>query len=129
MFGAGYKDYGRMRGAPSLAFRASAMRGYEESMRQYMHLLVEQLGVLAKNKACDGRSDTVGQDEVMVDIVRWLNFSTFDIIGKLVYGGEPFGCLRRQEFHPWVALIFTWVEAAAVYSSIRVYAPLARLLI
>ena len=129
LFGASRKDHGRMRGAISLAFRASAMRGYEENMRQYVHLLVEQLGVLAKDEACDGRSDRVDQDEVTVDIVRWLNFTAFDIIGNLIYGGEPFACLRRKEFHPWVQLIFTWIKAAAIFSSIRHYTPLDRLLV
>lgn len=129
IFGAGRKDHGRIRGAVSLAFRASALRGYEEKIRQYVDLLVEQLGGLTKDKACDGTSDRVHQDEVTVDIVRWLNFTAFDIIGNLIYGGEPFGCLRRKEFHSWVELIFSWLEAAAIFFSIQFYPPLDRLLI
>lgn len=129
IFGAGRKDHGRIRGAISLAFRVSALRGYEENIRQYVDLLVEQLGGLTKEKAGDGTSDRVYQDEVTVDIVRWLNFTAFDIIGNLVYGGEPFGCLRRKEYHSWVQLIFTWVEAAAIFFSIRFYSPLDHLLI
>ena len=123
-FAVGYKDHARIRGAVSLAFRASAMGGNEENMRRYVHLLLEQLGLMAKNKACDGRPDRVDQDEFTVDIVRWLNFTAFDIIGNLVYGGEPFGCLRRKEFHPWVELIFTWVETVSKLSAIRFYTPL-----
>lgn len=82
----------------------------------------------AKNKSCDERSDRVGQDEVTVDIVRWLNFTSFDIIGNIVYGGEPFGCLRRKDFHPWVVLLCTWVQTATILYSIRFYTPLDRLL-
>lgn len=129
IFGASRKDHGRIRGAVSLAFRASALRGYEEKIRQYVDLLVEQLGGLTKDKACDGTSDRVHQDEVTVDIVRWLDFIAFDIIGNLIYGGEPFGCLRRKEFHSWVELIFSWLEATAIFFSIQFYLPLDRLLI
>ena len=129
LFGADHKDYVRIRGAVSLAFRASAMKVYEDNMRRYVHLLLEQLGLVAKNKASDGRPERVGQDEATVDIVRWLNFTAFDIIGNFVYGGEPFGCLRRKEYHPWVELICTWVKAAAIFSSIRFYTPLDRVLV
>lgn len=129
VLGASTKDHAHMRGVLSPAFRPSAMKGYEENMRRYMYLLVEQLDVLAKNKACDGRSNVVVQDEATVDIVRWLNFTTFDMAGNIVYGGEPFGCLRREEFHPWVQLIFTWLKAAAVFFSLRFYTPMDRVLL
>lgn len=126
---ANHEDHLRIRGAMSLAFRASAIRGYEENMRWYVHLLLEQLELLAKkSKACDGVSDGAGQDEVTVEIVRWINFTAFDVIGNFIYGGEPFGCLRRKDFHPWVVLIFTWLEAAAIFTSIRYYTPLDHIL-
>lgn len=128
VFGAGHDDHARIRGAVIPAFRASAIQGYEEKLRAYVDLLMEQLGVLTKNKACGGRFDRVGQDEVVVDIIRWLNFTTFDIIGNFVYGGEPFGCLKRGEFHPWVGLIFVWLEALALAVSIQFYTPLDRVL-
>lgn len=128
MMGASPGDHGRMREALNPAFRASAIRGYEKNMRLYMRLLVEQLGVVAKNKLSDGRFNKV-QEEVPVDIVRWLNFTAFDVVGNIVYGGEPFGCLRRREFHPWLGLIFAWLEAAALFVAVRHYAPLGRLLL
>lgn len=128
MMGASPGDHGRMRKALNPAFQASAIRGYEKNMRLYMRLLVEQLGVVAKNKLSDGRFNKV-QEEVPVDIVRWLNFTAFDVVGNIVYGGEPFGCLRRREFHPWLGLIFAWLEAAALFVAVRHYAPLDRLLL
>ena len=128
IFGAGHTDHVRIRGAVSLAFRASAIRGYEENMSRYVHLLLEQLRLLAKSKVFDGRSDRVGQDEVTVDIVRWLDFTAFDIIGNLVYGDEPFGCLRRKEYHPWVELICSYSKTTVIFSAIRFYTPLDRVL-
>lgn len=128
ILGAGPDAHARMRRILSPAFRSSAVRSYEESMRRYVHLLVERLGFLDKNEACTEKSDAVGRHEAIVDIVRWLNFVSFDMAGNLVYGGDPFGCLRRSEFHPWVGLICSWVKAAAISFSVRFYSPLDHVL-
>lgn len=66
-----YEDHARIRGATIPAFRASAIKDHEDKIRWYVHLLVEQLGEVAKNKACDGQFDSVGQDEVTVDIFEF----------------------------------------------------------
>ena len=123
------EDHARMRGVLSPAFRVKAMRDCEGNMMEYVHLMMERLGLVEKNKARKGESEVACQDEVTVDIVRWLNFTTFDIIGNFVYGGEPFGCLRRGEFHPWVEMIFTWLESAVVFFSIRYYTSLSSVLL
>ncbi|KAK1954620.1 cytochrome P450 [Colletotrichum sublineola] len=34
-----------------------------------------------------------------VDVVKWFNYTTFDIIGDLSFG-EPFGCLDDETYHP-----------------------------
>lgn len=125
---AGNDAHARMRKVLSPAFRPSAVRSYEETMRRYVYLLVERLGILDTNKACAEKSDAVGRHETIVDIVHWLNFVCFDMAGNLVYGGDPFGCLRRSELHPWVGLICGWVKAAAIAFSVRFYAPLDRVL-
>lgn len=41
----------------------------------------------------------------MTDIVRWYNFTTFDIVGDLCFG-KSFGALSTQEYHSWVNNIF-----------------------
>lgn len=128
LFGVTHRDNARIRGAISIALRASGRRGYEENIGRHAHLLLEQLGLMAKDNACDGRPDSMAREEITVDIVRWLNFTAFDIAGNLIYGGEPFGCLRRKAFHPWVELIFTWFETAIKLCSIRYYTPLDRVL-
>ena len=129
IFGAGHKNRARVRGAVSLALRASATGGYEENIRRYVHLLLEQLGLMAKNKAYDGGPNRMDPNEVTVDIVRWLNFTAFDIAGNVIYGEEPFGCLRRKEFHPWLEFVFNWMEIVAKLSSIGFYSPLDQVLI
>lgn len=57
---------------------------------------------------------TVGK----IDISRWFKLCTFDIIGNLAFG-EPFGCLQKGEYHPWVALLFAFARDATYYSSIQ----------
>ena len=123
------EGHARMRGVLSPAFRVNAMRDWEGNMMQYVYLLMERLGLMEKNKASKGESEVAGQDKVTVDIVRWLNFATFDIIGNFVYGGEPFGCLRRGGFHPWVEMIFTWLESAGLFFSICYYTSLSSVLL
>ncbi|KAF4981201.1 hypothetical protein FDECE_17731 [Fusarium decemcellulare] len=40
-----------------------------------------------------------------VDLAAWFNYLTFDVIGDLSFG-EPFGCLKESNYHPWVKAIF-----------------------
>lgn len=46
----------------------------------------------------------------IIDIVRWYNFTTFDLIGDLAFG-EPFGCLRDGILHPWIQMVFAFVKS------------------
>ena len=55
------------------------------------------------------------------NMVNWLNFTTFDIIGDLAFG-EPFGCLESGQFHFWVSLIFEAVKAGAMEQATRRFA-------
>jgi cytochrome P450 len=40
-----------------------------------------------------------------IDLGQWYNFTTFDIIGDLVFG-ESFHCLESGQYNPWIAHIF-----------------------
>lgn len=53
-----------------------------------------------------------------VDIERWFNFTTFDVIGDLAFG-EPFGCLEDGTYHPWVDIIFKSIKNMAFLNSSR----------
>lgn len=90
VFQVGHDDHARICRVVIFAFWTSAIKGYKKKLRMYVDLLIEQLGVLTKNKACNRRFDMVGQDKIMVNIIHWLNFTTFDIIVNFVYGGEHF---------------------------------------
>ncbi|KAF5963416.1 Isotrichodermin C-15 hydroxylase [Fusarium coicis] len=92
-------DHSRMRRLLSHAFSEKALRNQEDLMKIHIDLLITRL----KSKANNGE---------VVDMVRWYNYCTFDLIGDLAFG-EPFGCLKDGEYHPWVSMIFSGVKSAA----------------
>jgi hypothetical protein len=77
-----------------------ALLEQEDIVRGYVDTFVEKLGKKADN-------------ETQFNLVDWLNFTTFDIIGDLAFG-EPFGCLKNEKFHDWVALIFETIKIGAI---------------
>ncbi|KOC07833.1 cytochrome P450 monooxygenase [Aspergillus flavus AF70] len=54
----------------------------------------------------------------VVDMVRWFNFTSFDILGDLAFG-ESFGCLGSGLMHPWIELIFTSIKSVMDMQIIR----------
>ena len=89
-------DHRRIRRLLAHAFSEQALRGQGDIVKQYIDLFITQL----KERAERGE---------LVDMVRWYNFTTFDIIGDLAFG-EPFGCLQSGGYHPWVAMIFDTIK-------------------
>jgi cytochrome P450 len=97
-------DHSRLRRVLAHAFSDKAIREQEPLVRKHVDVLMQQL---AKNS-------TKGD----VDMSKWLNWTTFDIIGDLAFG-EPFGCLEDGDYHPWVSLIFDTVQAVSVMGAIK----------
>jgi cytochrome P450 len=96
------------------AFSERALRGQEDIMKRYMDLLITKLrGHASKGEA--------------VDLVKWYNFTTFDIIGNLSFG-EDFGCLDSGGYHPWVAMIFGSFKLSNYNQAIKRLPRLAPLL-
>lgn len=89
-------DHSRMRRNLAHAFSDKALRDQEILLQQYVDLLVHRLGEqAAANKP--------------IDMARWYNFTTFDIIADLTFG-EPLYCLRDSEYHSWVKMVFASVK-------------------
>jgi cytochrome P450 len=84
--------------------------------------LVEQEGIIQEyvDKYISNLKRRSANDEAF-NMVNWLNFTTFDIIGDLAFG-EPFGCLEGGEFHFWVELIFETIKAGAIEQATRQFA-------
>ena len=68
-----------------------------------------------------GNFEQFAKSGEVVDIVKWFNFITFDVIGDLSFG-ESFGCLERGDFHFWITLIFEAVKAGAIEQATRRFA-------
>lgn len=94
--------HGRYRRSLSHGFSEGSLQKQEPIIKGYIDLLITRL-----------REQTTNHDgSAMVDMVRWYNFTTFDIIGDLAFG-ESFGCLDTSQYHFWVAVIFSHFRTAA----------------
>lgn len=89
------------------AFSDAVMHEQEETINQYVQLLVDRV----QEHASSGKE---------MNIVEWLNFTTFDIIGDLTFG-ESFGSLASSNYHPWVLSIFQGVKADSFLRACRQY--------
>ncbi|KAF2625088.1 cytochrome P450 monooxygenase-like protein [Macroventuria anomochaeta] len=85
-------DHSRLRRNLSHAFSDKALRSQEPLIMSYVDLLIHKLSQHAEK----GMS---------VDIMRWYNYTTFDIIADLSFG-EPLYCLRDSGYHMWVNMVF-----------------------
>ncbi|KAM6529442.1 hypothetical protein FALCPG4_007578 [Fusarium falciforme] len=105
MIAANREDHGRMRKVLSHGFSAQAMLAQQPLIQNYVTMLIKKLKAASKT----------GEAQEMT---AWYNWTTFDIIGDLSFG-EPFGCLEKTYYHPWVALIFDHIKGTALLAAIR----------
>ncbi|CAG9996248.1 unnamed protein product [Clonostachys byssicola] len=104
----------RLRRPLAHAFSEKALRDQDPLIKIYIDTLVEGL----RDKATKGEA---------VDACAWLNWTTFDLMGELSFG-EPFDCLKKQRFDPWVEIIFDTVRATAIMGGLRRYPGLQTLI-
>src|ERR1700753_1497845 len=101
-------NHSRQRRALAYPFSQKALMEQEYIVQGYVDMFIEKLGA---------KSDK----ESMVNLVDYLNYTTFDIIGDLAFG-EPFGCLEDEMFHDWVSLIFETIKVGALEQATRRFA-------
>lgn len=109
-----HADHARIRRQLSHAFSERALREQEELITSYINLFIEKLAETAENGA-------------KVDMVKWYNFATFDIISDLAFG-ESFHSLKNGVYHPWVWSVFKNIRTFNVIRSFATY-PRAKLII
>ncbi|KAJ4155986.1 hypothetical protein LMH87_001203 [Akanthomyces muscarius] len=88
----------RIRRQLAHAFSDSALAEQETVVLQYVDLFIDRL------------TERCGES---INIVKWFNFTSFDIIGELAYS-ESFHSLESNGYHPWVLSIFTLVKSSAL---------------
>lgn len=102
-------NHSRQRRLLAHAFSDRALREQEPILQSYVNLLVRQL------------NDSAASNE-SVDMTKWFNYITFDIIGDLAFG-EPFGCLKNKGYHPWITNIFQNVKGGCLMRPFRTMLP------
>lgn len=117
LISAGVADHARFRKAIGAAFSDKAVKLQESMIKQYVELLMKKL-----HRAVEGNAER----RPTIDVVRWLNFTTFDIISDLGWG-ESFNCLEKQDYHPWIAVILQF-QALLVAAALNYYPILATLI-
>lgn len=111
------EDHARIRRAWAHGFSEKALKDQEPLISSHIDTLIHQLHNEVDQK----------KGFATVDIVKWLNFTTFDIIGDLAFG-ESFGCLEENRYHTWVAMIVSHFKAAVLMAACRFYPLVYKLL-
>ena len=102
-------DHARYRRLLAHAFSERALRQQEHLLQSCIDLLISRLHDCASSP-----------DKAVVDMVQWLNFTTFDIVGDLTLG-ESFHCLKESHYHGWVSILFSQFKAAALFVLLRFF--------
>lgn len=100
-----HADHARIRRHLSHAFSEKALREQEGLITAYINVLMDKLTDVAESGA-------------KVDMVKWYNFTTFDIVSDLAFG-ESFSSLNNGEYHPWVSSVFNNIRT---FNIIRCFA-------
>ncbi|KAK2050382.1 cytochrome P450 [Colletotrichum somersetense] len=90
-------DHQRYRRVLAHGFSAQTMLDQQPIIRGYVDKLIQRL------------HETPKTNTGPIDLEKWFNFTTFDIIGDLTFG-EPFGCLEDGTYHPWINIMFKSVK-------------------
>lgn len=102
-------EHARVRALISPAFSERAVREQESLVMRFVDLLIQRL-----------KGQIGGSTRGEVDLVRWYNFATFDIIGDLALG-QSFDSLKTGKYHVWISNIFgglkkmIWVQIVQAY--------------
>ncbi|OQD88916.1 hypothetical protein PENANT_c003G00194 [Penicillium antarcticum] len=93
-------NYTRQKRLLAPAFSDKALKDQEGLIRGYVDTLINKLRLRVKH------------GDSLVDIKTWMNFTTFDITGDLMFG-ESFDCLKDSQLHPWIQMIFSSLKVMA----------------
>lgn len=99
--------HGRQRRLISYAFSDKALRDQESLFKGYVVQLLEKLKAASANGA-------------QLDLVRWYNYTSFDIMGDLTFG-EPLKLLEGSDYNPWVSSVFGYVKLVLLNVVIRAW--------
>ncbi len=100
------EEHARLRRALAHGFSDKALRDQEPMLKRHVDLLIEQL-----EEQCDG-------GKTPMDMEKWYNWTTFDIIGDLVFA-QDFGGLKNTSNSPFIQLIFDSARGLGTVYALR----------
>lgn len=106
-------DHARFRKALNLAFSEKSTREYGPVVRSFVLKLIAKLGMRAMKGP--------------VDLVEWINITTFDIIGEITWS-QSYGCLESGTGHAFMGVLLHF-QAFLIAASIGYYPWLNRFII
>jgi cytochrome P450 len=114
----GDREYhARLRKQLAYGFSERALREQESMIGGYITLLIERLREhCVDNAQIDPSTGEPAKKEV--DMKMWYNWTTFDVIGDLVFG-EPFGSLQNARYDPWVEAINGSIRFLGVINGVK----------
>ena len=110
------EDHARLRRVLDHAFSDRAFRDQMPIVAGHVDTLIESL-----------HEQIRGQYLGKIDLNKWYNWMSFDVIGDLAFG-QSFGCLKSQTYHPWVEMIFGNLKGIAIMGACNRFAAVRRLL-
>ncbi|KAL4884930.1 cytochrome P450 [Aspergillus karnatakaensis] len=93
-------NHTRFRRALSHAFSKKGLQEQEPILNAYV------------DKFIRGLTEISTSHTPVIDMVKWYNLATFDMIGDLAFG-QPFGGLDSGEYHHWISTLFMAIRAMA----------------
>ncbi|KAL8729762.1 MAG: hypothetical protein Q9181_004890 [Wetmoreana brouardii] len=94
-------EHGKMRKYLSHAFSDRSLKEQEFLVSEVVDQFIEQIG---KEGAPTGKG---------IDLVRWFNLTTFDIITSLAFG-EAFGGVQSGKTHFWISIVISSLGQGAL---------------
>ena len=102
-------------------FRKTLVHAFsDKSLKEQAPMIEDHLNQLVAKLREVGKGSTI-------DLVQWLNYTTFDIAGDLCFG-ESFDCLKNGKAHPWVEVSYDFGKGLALIAAVNFYPPLDQLL-
>ncbi|KAL8886285.1 MAG: hypothetical protein Q9215_005980 [Flavoplaca cf. flavocitrina] len=109
------EEHSRQRRILSPAFSERAVREQEDILKHYTDLLITKL--------TEHVEQTEKKSSVTLDMNRWYNYTTFDIVGDLIFN-DPFHSLENSADHPWVAAVFDGTKFGILLTAFDYFPPM-----
>jgi cytochrome P450 len=100
------EDHTRFRRALNPAFTEKATREYEPVVRQYCNKLASRI-------------EEAGRKSGTIDLMEWINFTTFDLIGEIIWS-RSYDCLETGTGHGFMGALLHF-QAFLIATSIKYY--------